>query len=80
MSFRWKAHPVELRSTVVTGDRPHTFGIAADGRGIHAVRKFTIRPTLDGLGSVVVSHETQVGSLPWLAACTWPRGCKRPTS
>ena len=66
VSFRWKAHPVELRSTVVTNDRPHTFGIIADGRGVHAVRTFTIRPTLDGLSSVVVSHETQVGWLPWL--------------
>ena len=66
VSFRWKAHPVELRSTVVTSDRPHTFGITADGRGVHAERTFTIRPALDGLSSVVVSHETQVGWLPWL--------------
>ena len=26
-SFRWKAHPVELRSTVVAADRPHSFAI-----------------------------------------------------
>jgi short-subunit dehydrogenase/uncharacterized protein YndB with AHSA1/START domain len=66
VSFRWKAHPVVLRSTVVTNDRPHTFGIIADARGLHAVRRFTVRPALDGLSTIVVSHETQVGWLPWL--------------
>ena len=43
--FRWKAHPVELRSAVVTSDRPHCFAITADGRGVHAERTFTLRPT-----------------------------------
>jgi hypothetical protein len=33
---------------------------------VHAERTFTVRPTPDGLSSVVVSHETQVGPLPWL--------------
>jgi short-subunit dehydrogenase/uncharacterized protein YndB with AHSA1/START domain len=66
VSFRWKAHPVTLRSTVVTNDRPQTFAIIADGRGVHAVRTFTIRSTPDGSSSVVASHETQVGWLPWL--------------
>ena len=66
MSFQWKAHPVELRSKVVTDDRPHTFAITADGRGVHAERTFTVRPAPDGLSSVVVSDETQVGVLPWL--------------
>jgi short-subunit dehydrogenase/uncharacterized protein YndB with AHSA1/START domain len=66
LSFRWKAHPVELRSTVVAADRPHTFAIVADARGLHADRTFTLRPTPNGLGTVVVSHETQVGLLPWL--------------
>jgi len=66
MSFRWKAYPVTLRSTVVTKDRPHSFAYAADARGLHAVRTFTVRPAPDGLGTVVVSHETQVGLLPWL--------------
>ncbi len=66
LSFRWKAHPVVLRSTVVTSDRPHTFAIIADGRGVHAVRTFTLRPALDGVSTVVVSHETQIGWLPWL--------------
>jgi short-subunit dehydrogenase/uncharacterized protein YndB with AHSA1/START domain len=66
LSFRWKAHPVELRSTVVAADRPHLFAIVADGRGVHAERTFTLRPTPNGLGTVVVSHETQVGPLPWL--------------
>ena len=66
MSFQWKAHPVELRSTVVANDRPHTFAFTADGRGVHAERTFTLRPTADGLSTIVVSHETQVGLLPRL--------------
>ncbi len=65
-SFRWKAHPVVLRSTVVAADRPHLFAIVADARGLHAERTFTLRSTLDGLGTVVVSDETQVGLVPWL--------------
>jgi coniferyl-aldehyde dehydrogenase len=64
--FRWKAHPVELRSAVVKSDRPNRFAITADGRGVHAERTFTLRPTPDGSSTVVVSHETQVGLLPWL--------------
>jgi uncharacterized protein YndB with AHSA1/START domain len=64
--FRWKAHPVELRSTVVTSNRPHTFAITADAVALHAERTFTLRQTPDGLGTVVVSDETQVGLLPWL--------------
>jgi coniferyl-aldehyde dehydrogenase len=64
--FRWKAHPVELRSTVVTTVRPHSFAITADAVGLHAERRFTVRPTPDGLSTVVVSHETQVGVLPRL--------------
>jgi coniferyl-aldehyde dehydrogenase len=64
--FRWKAHPVELRSAVVKSDRPHCFAITADGRGVHAERTFTLRTTPDGSSTVVVSHETQVGLLPWL--------------
>lgn len=66
MSFRWKAHPVRLRSTVVTADRPHTFTITADAIGLHADRTFTLRPTADGLRTIVASHETQVGLLPTL--------------
>jgi short-subunit dehydrogenase/uncharacterized protein YndB with AHSA1/START domain len=65
-SFRWKAHPIALRSTVVATDRPHSFAFVADARGLHAERTFTLRPTPDGLSTVVVSHETQVGLLPWL--------------
>ena len=64
--FRWKAHPVELRSTVVTTDRPHAFAITADAVGLHAERTFTVRPTPDGSSTVVVSHETQVGPVAWL--------------
>ena len=33
---------------------------------MHAERTFTLRPTPDGLSTVVVSHETQVGPLSWL--------------
>jgi short-subunit dehydrogenase/uncharacterized protein YndB with AHSA1/START domain len=66
MTFRWKAHPVELRSTVIVSDRPHLFAIVADGRGVHAERAFTIRPTPDGLSTIVISDETQVGLLPQL--------------
>jgi hypothetical protein len=66
VSFRWKAHPVELLSTVVASERPHSFAIVADARGLHADRAFTVRPAPDGRSSVVVSHETQVGPLPWL--------------
>ncbi len=65
-SFRWKAHPVELHSTVVAAERPHSFAIVADGRGVHAERVFRLRPTPDGLRTIVVSHETQVGPMPWL--------------
>ena len=66
LSFRWKAHPVLLRSTVLAADRPHRFTFDADGRGVHAERTFTLYPTADGLSTVVTSHETQVGPLPWL--------------
>ena len=65
-SFRWKAHPVELRSTVVASERPHSFAIVADALGLHAERMFTLRPTPDGQSTVVVSHETQVGLVAWL--------------
>ena len=64
-SFTWKAHPVLLRSTVVASERPRVFAITADGLGVHAERAFTVRPSSDGRSSVVVSHETQVGPLPW---------------
>ena len=60
-SFRWKAHPVALRSNVVAAERPHSFAIDADAAGLHAERTFTLRPTPDGLSTVVVSHEIQVG-------------------
>jgi uncharacterized protein len=65
-SFRWKAHPIALRSTVVASDRPDSFTFVADARGLHAEHAFTLRPAPDGLGTVVLSHETQTGPLPWL--------------
>jgi hypothetical protein len=65
-SFRWKAHPIALRSTVVASDRPHSFAFIADARGLHAEHTFTLRPAPDGLGTVVLSHETQAGPLPRL--------------
>ena len=64
--FRWKTHAVEWRSTVVTSDRPHAFAITADAVGLRAKRTFTVRPTSDGVGTLVASHETQVGPLAWL--------------
>src|SRR5262245_46721488 len=64
--FRWKAHPVELRSIVVRSERPQIFAITADGLAVHAERTFTLHPTTGGSSTVVVSHETQVGLLPWL--------------
>lgn len=67
MSFRWKAHPVTLRSTVVAADRPHRFSFVADAFGFHAERMFTIRASPNGAGSVVVSHETQIGLFPTMA-------------
>jgi uncharacterized membrane protein len=66
VSFRWKAHPLELRSNVVASDRPHSFTFHADGLGVHAERTFTFTPAPDGLSTIVVSHETQVGWLPWI--------------
>jgi short-subunit dehydrogenase/uncharacterized protein YndB with AHSA1/START domain len=65
-SFRWKAHPIALRSAVVASDRPRSFAFVADARGLHAEHAFTLRPTPDGLNTVVVSHETQLGLLPRL--------------
>jgi short-subunit dehydrogenase/uncharacterized protein YndB with AHSA1/START domain len=65
-SFRWRAHPVLLRITVIASDRPHSFAFVADGAGVHAERTFTIRPTTDGLSTIVIDDETQVGLLPRL--------------
>ena len=65
-SFRWKAHPIALRSTVIASDRPHSFAFIADARGLHAEHAFTLRPAPDGVGTVVLSHETQTGPLPRL--------------
>ena len=64
--FRWKAHPVELRSSIVTSNRPQTFTITADGSGVHADRAFPLQAAADGFSTIVASDETQVGPLPWL--------------
>ena len=64
--FRWKAHPVELRSVVVTCGRPHVFAYTADAFALHAERRFTLHSTPDGASTVVVSDETQVGVIPWV--------------
>jgi short-subunit dehydrogenase/uncharacterized protein YndB with AHSA1/START domain len=63
-AFRWKAHPIALRSTVTSAERPHSFAFIADGRGLHAEHSFTLRPTPDGSGTIVTSHEIQDGPLP----------------
>jgi uncharacterized protein YndB with AHSA1/START domain len=65
VAFSWKAHPPVLQSRVIASDRPHLFAFVADTAGIHAERIFTLRPSPDGRGTVVVSDETQVG---WLAS------------
>jgi short-subunit dehydrogenase/uncharacterized protein YndB with AHSA1/START domain len=65
-SFGWKAHPIELHSTVVATDRPHSFTFHADGLGLHAERTFTFKPAPDGTSTIVTSHETQVGWFPWI--------------
>jgi len=65
-SFRWKAHPVELESEVVTSDRHRLFAFTADGTGVHAKRMFTLSSSPDGAGTVITSYETQVGWLPRL--------------
>jgi uncharacterized protein YndB with AHSA1/START domain len=65
-SFSWKAHPVELESKVVAAERNRRFAFTADGTGVHAERAFTVNPSPDGAGTVITSHETQVGWMPWL--------------
>ena len=60
-------------------ERPHSFAIIADATGLHAERSFTLHPTPDGLGTVVISHETQVGLRRAWAGWSWLRGCTRPT-
>lgn len=65
VSFRWKAHPLEISSTVVACERPHSFSFVADAKGIHAERTFTLRPSPDGVGTIILSHETQIGPLAW---------------
>jgi hypothetical protein len=51
---------------VVRSERPHLFAFVAEARGLRAERTFTLRRTVDGLGTIVVSDETQVGWFPWL--------------
>lgn len=65
-AFRWRAHPVTLDSVVTVSDRHRRFAFTADGMGVHAERAFTFAPTADRKGTIVTSHETQIGWLPWL--------------
>lgn len=67
LTFRWRAFPVTLRSTVTASERPTRFEFVADAPGLHAERTFTISPCSDGQGVRIVSHETQVGWLPTIA-------------
>ena len=55
-------------------DRRHVpwFCFIADARGLHAEHAFTLRPPSDGPGTVVLSHETQTGPLPWLGRAVGP--------
>lgn len=64
--FDWKAHPVELASKVVTAERYRRFAFTADGTAVHAEREFNLEPTADGTGTIITSHETQVGLMPRL--------------
>lgn len=64
--FTWKAHPIVLRNTVVDSERPRFFAFIADAPGLHALHTFTMYPGPCAASTVVVSHETQVGWLPWL--------------
>jgi hypothetical protein len=66
LTFRWKAYPITLTSSVVDADRPNSFAFLADAPGLHALHSFTVEPTPDGEGTVIVSRETQHGPLPWL--------------
>jgi short-subunit dehydrogenase len=65
-SFRWKAHPVALDSTVVAADRHRRFAFTAAGTAVHAEREFALEPTPDGSGTIITSHETQTGWMPRL--------------
>lgn len=67
VTFRWRAHPITLNSTVVASDRPYLFAIVADAPGLHAERTFTIQPAPNAVSTLVVSRETQVGIVPRLA-------------
>jgi uncharacterized protein YndB with AHSA1/START domain len=66
VSFRWKAHPLVVHSTVVAADRPRRFAMIADARGLHAERTFSMSPSPDGLGTTIIDHEVQFGPLPRL--------------
>ena len=67
MSFRWKAHPLELESSIVDRERGRSFAFTANGLGLRGVRSFTLRLAPDGVSTIVSTHETQEGPLPWLA-------------
>jgi len=64
--FDWKAHPVELATTVVAAERNRRFAFVAEGTAVRAEREFTLETTADGTGTIITSHETQTGLMPRL--------------
>jgi uncharacterized protein YndB with AHSA1/START domain len=66
LTFRWRAHPVLLDCTVAVSEAPHEFAFVAVGWGVYARHSFTLRSTRDCQETIVTSHETQDGWLPWM--------------
>ena len=64
--FLWKAHPIELESTVTEATRGRSFAFTAIGVGLRGQRTFTLRLAPDGRSTVVSTRETQEGPLPWI--------------
>lgn len=64
--FRWKAHPVTLRSTVLASERGRSFSFLSEAGGLRAVRTFTLQASPDGASTLVIAHESQRGPFPWL--------------
>jgi short-subunit dehydrogenase len=64
--FRWKGHPIELRSRVTESARGHSFAFTAEGLGLRGKRSFTLRLAPDGVSTIVSTHEMQEGIMPSL--------------